>query len=150
MRDLAARWQRDVLDLRPDWLSVMIGINDVWRQFDNPRRPEIHVGPEEYEATLEELLARAVPVVKNVVLMTPFYIEPNGNDPMRAQMDRYGRIVGKLAEKHHTVFVDTQAAFDAVLTTYYPAALAWDRVHPGQIGHMVLARAFLNAVGFAW
>lgn len=43
VRDLAARWQADVLDFRPDWLSVMIGINDVWRQFDTPLRAEIHV-----------------------------------------------------------------------------------------------------------
>jgi lysophospholipase L1-like esterase len=38
--DLQARWQSDVLDLKPDWLSIMIGINDVWRQFDLPRQPE--------------------------------------------------------------------------------------------------------------
>ena len=150
VRDLAARWQRDVLAPCPDWLSVMIGINDVWRQFDSPLRPEQAVGPEKYEATLEELLTRTLPLVKNVVLMTPFYIEPSTSDAMRAQMDRYGKIVGKLADKHHTLFVDTQTAFDDVLTAYYPATLAWDRVHPGQTGHMVLARAFLQAVGFAW
>lgn len=150
VRDLAARWQRDALDLRPDWLSVMIGINDVWRQFDSPRRPEISVGPDEYEATLDDLLTRTLPLVPNVVLMTPFYIEPNTNDAMRAQMDRYGAIVGKLAQKHGALFVDTQAAFDAVLTAYYPASLAWDRVHPSLTGHMVLARAFLNAAGFEW
>jgi lysophospholipase L1-like esterase len=39
VRDLAERWQTDVLDLEPDWLSIMIGINDVWRQFDSPLRP---------------------------------------------------------------------------------------------------------------
>lgn len=150
VRDLQARWQRDVLDPRPDWLSVMIGINDVWRQFDSPLQPEIHVGPDEYAATLEELLARTLPIVPNIVLMSPFYIEPNTSDAMRAQMDGYGKIVGKLADKHHTLFVDTQAAFDAVLKTVYPATLAWDRVHPGQTGHMVLARAFLKSVGFEW
>ena len=36
----------DVLDLKPDWLSIMIGINDVWRQFDNPTEPELHVYPD--------------------------------------------------------------------------------------------------------
>lgn len=41
--DLAERWQTDVLALRPDWLSVMIGINDVWRQFDSPLQTEWHV-----------------------------------------------------------------------------------------------------------
>jgi lysophospholipase L1-like esterase len=36
VRDLKARWQTDVLDLKPDWLSILIGDNDVWRQFDTP------------------------------------------------------------------------------------------------------------------
>ena len=36
IRHLDARWQSDVLDLKPDWVSVLIGINDVWRQFDTP------------------------------------------------------------------------------------------------------------------
>ncbi len=150
VRDLKARWQRDVLDLKPDWLSVMIGINDVWRQFDSPRQPEIAVPLEEYEQTLDELVARALPNVQGLVLMTPFYIEPSKSDAMRARMDEYGAIVKQLAQKHSAHFVDTQAAFDAVLAHYYPATLAWDRVHPGQVGHMVLARAFLTALDFAW
>ena len=150
VRDLEARWQMDVLDKRPDWLSVMIGINDVWRQFDSPLRPESHVPPGEYEQTLDELIARTRPTVKSIVLMTPFYIEPNRADLMRARTDEYGAIVRRLSEKHGTLLVDTQAAFDAVLTDYYPATLAWDRVHPSLTGHMVLARAFLAVVDFAW
>jgi lysophospholipase L1-like esterase len=150
VRDLQKRWQSDVLDQKPDWLSIMIGINDVWRQFDSPTRPEGHVLPDEYARTLDGLLAQTRPSVKNIVLMTPFYIEPNRADAMRARMDEYGAVVRQLSEKHGTLFVDTQAAFDAVLTAYYPATLAWDRVHPSLIGHMVLARAFLNAVEFAW
>ncbi len=150
VRDLEARWQRDVLDQNPDWLSVMIGINDVWRQFDSPTRPEGHVLPDEYERTLDGLLIQTRPQVKNIVLLTPFYIEPNRADAMRARMDEYGAIVRRLSETHGTLFVDTQAAFDAVLTSLYPATLGWDRVHPSLTGHMVLARAFLQAVEFAW
>lgn len=56
VRDLKARWQTDVIDLQPDWLTIMIGINDVWRQFDQPFIPESHVLLEEYEQTLEELV----------------------------------------------------------------------------------------------
>jgi len=37
-RDVAARWQKDVLDVTPDWVSLMIGINDVWRQLTNQSR----------------------------------------------------------------------------------------------------------------
>ncbi len=148
VRDLEARWQSDVLDKRPDWLSVMIGANDVWRQFDSPRQTEDHVLPDEYERTLDSLIALTRPLVKNIVLLTPFYIEPNRADAMRARMDEYGATVRRLSEKHGTLFVDTQAAFDAVLTAYYPATLAWDRVHPNQTGHMVIARAFLAAIDF--
>jgi lysophospholipase L1-like esterase len=148
VRDLKARWQRDVLDLAPDWLSVMIGINDVWRQFDCPRQSEIHVLLEEYEQTCDALLEATRPSLAGLVLMTPYFIEPNKKDPMRAQMDRYGAAVRKLAKKHDAIFVDTQAAFDKVLASCHPMALAWDRVHPNAVGHMILARALLDAVGF--
>jgi len=84
------------------------------------------------------------------VLMTPFYIEPSRTDAMRAQMDRYGAAVKAIARRQSAILVDTQAAFDEVLKHYYPATIAWDRVHPNAVGSMVLARAFVNAIGFSW
>ncbi len=150
VRDLKARWQTDVLDLAPDWVSIMIGANDVWRQFDSPRQTEKHVLVEEYEKTLDELVQGTLPRVKGMVLITPFYLESNRADAMRATMDRYGAAVRRLAERHRTVFVDSQAAFDEVLKTYYPASINWDRVHPDHVGSLVLARAFVNAIGFDW
>ena len=150
VRDLHARWQTDVLEQQPAWLSIMIGINDVWRQFDSPLQTEIHVPLGEYGETLAKLVAATRPRLQGLVLMTPYFIEPNRDDPMRAQMDRYGAVVREIASAHDAVFVDTQAAFDHVLTHLHPMTLAWDRVHPTLAGHMVLARAFLNAIGFEW
>jgi len=150
VRDLAARWETDVVELKPDWLSIMIGINDVWRQYDVPTIVESHVPLEEYEATLDDLMARTKPLVQGIVLMTPFYIEPNKDDAMRAAMDRYGAVAKKLAEKHGARFVDTQAAFDKLLEHMYPATLAWDRVHPNMTGHAALAKAFLDAIEYEW
>ncbi len=148
--DLQGRWQEDVLDRRPDWLSIMIGTNDVWRQYDAPFQKEWHVYPEQYEATLRELVEQSKPQISNIVLMTPFYLESNKQDKMRKTMDEYGAIVRKVAEQTQVRFVDTQAAFDVVLEELYAATLAWDRVHPSAAGHMVLARTFLNSVGFDW
>src|SRR6185437_7983095 len=91
VRDLKARWQNDVLDIKPDWLSVMIGINDVWRQFDTPQPTEPHVTIDEYENTLNLLIEQASPSLKGLILMTPFFIEPNRSEPMRAMMDKYRR-----------------------------------------------------------
>lgn len=151
VRDLKSRWQSDVLDLKADWLSIMIGVNDVWRQFDMPLQREIHVGLDEYRSTLDALIRQALPTLKGLILMTPFYVEPNRADQMRAQMDRYGEAVKELAQKHGAVLIDTQAAFDRVLSHGHHAnKLAWDRVHPNATGHMVLARAFLDGIGFDW
>jgi lysophospholipase L1-like esterase len=150
VRDLRRRWQMDVLDLKPDWVAVLIGVNDVWRQFDAPKHQEMHVYIEEYEATLNDLISLTKASTQGVILMTPFYIEPNREDPMRMQMDRYGDVIKRLALKHDAVLVDMQAAFDEVLRNYYPATIAWDRIHPTATGHMVMARAFLNAIEFVW
>ena len=58
-RDLLARFDRDVVDLNPDWVSICIGINDVWRQFDTPAIPDGHVLPEEYERNMETMILRS-------------------------------------------------------------------------------------------
>jgi lysophospholipase L1-like esterase len=150
VRDLKARWDRDVLGLKPDWLSVCIGINDVWRQFDLPRIAEAHVGLKEYETTLDGLLSAVRPRLKGLVLMTPYHIEANRRDAMRKRMDQYGAVIRRLAARYDATCVDTQAAFDGMLRHMHSAAIAWDRVHPNQVGHMLLARSFLNAVGFEW
>lgn len=147
VRDLAARWQTDVLDLNPNVICVMIGINDVWRQFDYPQHPETHVQPHEYRATLARLVSTTRPKVKSLYLANPYFIEPNRCEPMRKRMDEYGAIMQEIAAANDAVFVDTQAAFDGVLRHMHPSALAGDRVHPGPVGHMIIARAFLQAFG---
>ncbi len=149
VRDLDRRWADDVLAQRPDWLAVMIGINDVWRHFD-PERTHDAVPPEEFERTYDRLLARAAPGLRGLVLLAPFFVEPDRAEPMRVRMDAYGLIVRRLAASHRAIFVDSQAAFDRVLTRETPLALAPDRVHPSPIGHLVLAREFLCGVGFEW
>ncbi len=146
--DLEARWDRDVLAHRPGWLSVMIGINDVWRLFGTPALQEWHVPLPAYRSTLEGLVARARPQVRGLVLMSPYYLQPDPSDPMREMMDSYGEAVRQIAGRQDALFVDTQAAFDAVMKTTGPLSLSEDRVHPNRTGHMVLAQAFLEAVGF--
>lgn len=150
VRDLKARWQTDVFDLKPDWVSIMIGINDVWRQYDSPLQPEWAVPIAEYENTLRELVKSTRPRVTGLILITPYFIESNRKDAMRITMDRYGAVVRKIAREQRTVLVDAQAAFDKALKIHHPATLAWDRIHPNQVGHMILAKAFLDALGFKW
>ena len=146
--DLESRWDADVLAHKPDWLSVMIGINDVWRQFDTPLKTETHVYPEQYEQTLRCLLEKTRPTLSGLILMTPYIIESNPEDSMRKRMNEYGLIVKSLAKEFDAVFVDTQAAFDQTLKHSHSMELAWDRIHPGTTGHMILATSFLKSIGY--
>jgi lysophospholipase L1-like esterase len=150
VRDLYSRWQTDVMDQKPDWVSILIGINDVWCQFDMPEMKELHVPLDEYEATYEKLILQTLSTAKGMILMTPYYMEPNRLDPMRIRMDEYGAAVKRLAEKYSLVFIDLQKAWDGLFQHMHSSNIAWDRVHPNQIGHMFIARQFLNSVGFVW
>jgi lysophospholipase L1-like esterase len=146
VRDLAQRWETDVLELSPQWLSVMVGINDVWRQFDG-KDASAAVMPDEFRSTYGLLIERTLPRIEGLVLMSPYYVQDNRSDPMRRRMDEYASIVGDLAVKHGAVFVDVQAAIDAALANTGFASIAADRVHPTPGGHRILADAFLAAVG---
>jgi len=150
VHDLRARWTPDVLSLRPDWLSIFIGINDVWKHCAPWGEVESANGLDESIAMLDELVVRTQPRLSGLILMTPYYLQPERTDPTRQAMDRYGAGVRRLAEQRGAVLVDTQAAFDRVMSWIDPFELAEDRVHVGQTGHLVLARAVLDALGFDW
>lgn len=147
-RDLLERYQRDVIDLNPDWVSICTGINDVWRQFDSPAMPDTHVMPEEYEANLEKMILAVKDSVKGIFLMTPYYMEPNPEDGMRKRMDEYGAVCRKLAEKYGCVFIDLQETFNQYFRFRHSTYIAWDRIHPSLVGATIIAREFLKHCGF--
>ncbi|HEX6287583.1 MAG TPA: SGNH/GDSL hydrolase family protein [Herpetosiphonaceae bacterium] len=146
-RHLADRWERDVLAERPDWLVLMIGINDVWRSFG--LHPHEAVPLPEYEAILRDLLDRTRAATgARLILMEPYMIEADRSVPMRRQMDGYGEVVGRLADQYAAVLVRTQAAFDAALAHSTPEDWADDQIHPNSAGHAIIALALLRAIGF--
>ena len=139
VRDLAERWQQDVIDERPDWLSVKIGINDAGRELPL----------EEYTATLRRLLDwTRRETGARFILMQPYLIEADRNEFERRRMDTYGVAMKALAAEFDAILIETQAAFDEVLRSTQPSDWSQDRVHPDTPGHAVIALAFLRAIGF--
>ena len=147
-RDLLARFDRDVVALNPDWVSICIGINDVWRQFDVPAFTDWAVTPEEYESNVEKMILSVKDKVKGIFLLSPYYIEPNRADAMRARMDEYVAICEALAAKHDCIFVNFQKMYEDFCKIKHSALIAWDRVHPNQMGSTLMAREFLKHCGF--
>jgi lysophospholipase L1-like esterase len=145
-RNLSTRWQRDVIDERPDWLSVAIGINDVWRSFGD--NPDEAVPLPEYESTLRRLLDWTRQATgAGLILMQPYMIEPDRSNPMRHQMDLYGTAIRRLAGDYGALLVQTQAAFDRVLQYTQPGDWADDQIHPNAPGHTVIAMEVLRSLG---
>lgn len=139
--DLQKRWQKDTLDLKPDVLSVLIGVNDSGRG----------VPPAEFEKTYDQILADAKtanPKIK-FVLCEPFLL-PVGkvatNDARKASVKALQPIVASLAAKHGAVFVPLQRAFDEACKRAPADYWIWDGVHPTYSGHQVLADAWERAV----
>jgi len=147
-RDLLARFDRDVVSLKPDWVSICIGINDVWRQFDSPAITDAQVMPEEHRSNVEEMILRVKDKVKGVFVLSPYIMEPNRNDMMRARMDEYVAICHELAQKHGCVFVDFQQMYEDYCSIRHSSYIAWDRIHPNQVGATLMAREFLKHCDF--
>ncbi len=147
--DLLARLDRDVLVFHPQYVSICIGINDVWRQFDSPYNPTCSVTLENYEANLRKIIEKCKEQgVKGIFMLTPYYMEPNRQDPMRARMDEYVAVCKRLAEEYGCELVDFQKLYEEYFSVCHSSIIAWDRVHPNEKGATLMAREFLNHCGF--
>ena len=149
-RDLLARWERDVLSFRPDWVSICIGINDVWHQFDDVAMPDRGVSPKEFEANVTQMIEKTKDCVKGIFIVSPYYMEPNRRDFVRARMDEYTAICKALAERYGLVFVDFQALYEKFCSIRHSSSIAWDRVHPNQVGATLMAMEFLSKCGYEY
>jgi lysophospholipase L1-like esterase len=150
--DLRARWQKDALDMRPDLLSVLIGINDVNRIRN---RDAIKTWEDDYRSILTSS-RKANPDLR-IVLLDPFVLQCGGSlsreenyKRYRAQVERQLPIVKQLAEDFDAVHVRTQEVFDAAAKAVAPGQWIWDGIHPLPQGHELIARAWLREVSARW
>ena len=147
-KDLLERFDRDVVELNPQWVSICIGINDVWRQFDVPACRDYAVSVEEYEKNLETMILKIRGKVKGIFICTPYYIEPNKSDLLRNRMDEYIKVCKYLAQKYNGELVDFQGMYDEFCKYKHSSIIAWDRVHPNQMGATLMAKEFLKHCDF--
>lgn len=146
---LRDRFDTDVLEHNPDLVTIMIGINNVWRHFDIgsyfPKDLE-KLAPARYEQDLREMIEKTLAHKAALILITPYYLETNLQNPMRRMCDEYADIVRHLAKEYGVVLCDMQKAFDAFLAKESAYLLSADRVHPNNTGHYVIATELLKAM----
>jgi lysophospholipase L1-like esterase len=144
--NLKARWQKDALNLKPDVLSILIGVNDAGRGV------EADAYAADYHAILEQS-RKANPRLK-IVLLEPFMLPATkakaGSDARRRRVDRLRPVVAKLAAEFEATLLPTQQIFDDAAKRADPSHWIWDGVHPLPQGHELIARHWIEAVAEAW
>lgn len=146
--DLEKRWQEDVLDLHPDIVTIMIGVNDVWRHFDSVFQQEEQVSIDQFAEIYEKIIRETLTQTKQIIIMSAFMIESNINDLMRKQLTEYNAVSKELAEKYQLTYIDIQTLIDQFLIYQSSYILSVDRVHPSLPGHMIIAEKWLSVVRF--
>ncbi len=140
--DLERRWQVDTLDLQPDLLSVLIGVNDLGR----------NVSPAMFERTYDQLLtgARTANPKLKLVLCEPFTLPTGGKkdnyEPWREAMRQRQQAVERLARKHQAALVRFQKVFDDACQRAPAERWIWDGVHPTYAGHQLMADEWVRSV----
>ena len=147
IRQLDSRWQDDVLSLKPDWLSVLVGINDAWR-FVSGRKDEA-VPVDEYYRAYRRLLYRTRDLYETkFILWEPFFIHPQDDHPIRLILKDYIEAVHQLADEFSARLIRTQDVFDQLLTQKHLEYWTEDSIHPNLAGHGAMARHFLKTAEY--
>jgi lysophospholipase L1-like esterase len=143
--DLQARWQTDTLGLKPDLLSILIGVNDIW----HTRTGDYHGTPEKYETEYEKLLTTtraALPGVR-LMILEPFVLRTGAvSDDWFPEFDRYRNAARRIAHGAHATFIPLHDMFQNLARKTGPAYWLADGVHPTLAGHEAIARRWLEGV----
>lgn len=139
--DLAARWKEDVIDLKPDLLSIMVGVNDYWHTIAFGSKYKGTT--EDYEKGFRELIIRSqkeIPGVR-IVICDPFTFRDWPN------YAPYQKIAKKLAHEFKLNYVPFQDAFDKLGAGLPKSFWLWDGVHPTMPGYAQMAQVWREAIG---
>ncbi len=145
VRDLEARWQEDCLDIKPDLLSILIGINDTWRRFDS----NDETTTQEFYDCYHRILTSFKEECPNsqILMIEPFVLPyPEDRKDWRVDLDPKIHAVRELAAEFADYYIALDGKFAEKAITLTPQRLAGDGVHPTDLGHLMIAQEIMNTL----
>lgn len=143
---LADRWDNDCLAIKPDVLSILIGVNDIWHKLNGNYDGTVEVYRNDYVALLERT-KKALPDVKLIIC------EPFGVRNVKAVDDKwypefygYQKAAREIADQFGAVFIPLQSVFDEAQKRASGVYWTGDGVHPSLAGAQLMAQAWLSVV----
>lgn len=147
--DLQARWQKDVLDIKPDVLSILVGVNDV----NSIIRQKDVVTAEKFEEVYRMVLTQTRTQLPEClfVICEPFIL-PVGRvkddwTKWESEIKKLQNIAADLSKEYNTVFIPLQTVFNKASGRATPGYWIWDGIHPTVAGHELITREWLKQVG---
>lgn len=146
---LRDRWEDDVIRHQPDWLSILIGINDLHSYLGDPVNG---VSPELYREKYDSILATTREKTSaQIVLLDPFYISADKTGAgfrslVLETLPRYIAVVDELAAKYGALQLKTQELFEKHLQYRDADTFCPEPVHPNHAGHLVMAKALMRTI----
>lgn len=152
--DVYARIKSDIINLKPDYMSLLIGVNDVWHELNG-----IHngVSAEKFEKIYDMLISEILEALPNVKIMIlePFVLEgpntcateafPDRWDDFKAEVPLRAAAAKRIAEKYNLPFVTLQDKFDEACKSAEATYWLEDGVHPTPMGHWMIKNEWMKA-----
>jgi len=145
VRMLADRWNEDCLAIKPDIISILIGINDTWRRYEGVME---HTTTESFKSTYHDILTQVKEKTNaQLVILEPFLLHyPEDRAKFREDLDPKIQAVRELAREFGAIYIPLDGMFAAAATQKPNEEWADDGVHPTQAGHALIADAWLDTI----
>ena len=145
--DLYARIKADIINLQPDYMSILIGINDVWHEIGNKNGVSAEKYEKIYNMLIEEI-KEALPDIK-IMILEPFVLKASGTEEhweyFRAEAEKRAECAKRVAQKNNLVFVPLMEVFDNAAKSASNDYWLIDGVHPTDMGHELIKREWIKA-----
>lgn len=143
---LAERWEKDCLEIKPDILSILIGVNDFWHKIEGNYNGTVEIYRNDYTALIDRTL-KALPGIK-LIICEPFAV--NGikavTDKWYPEFYGYQKAAKEIAAKFNASFIRYQSIFDEAQKKASGTYWTGDGVHPTLAGAQLMAKAWLKAI----
>lgn len=145
--DFYARIRQDCINVKPDYLTILLGVNDVWHEYDYDCGNDKDKYFKVYCMCIEEI-KKALPNIK-IYILEPFILESDvtrKNDGMIEKVKEIAIMARKVAEKYGLKFIELQKSFDELTKIAEPTYWLADGVHPTLAGHKMIAEKVLKVL----
>jgi lysophospholipase L1-like esterase len=143
---LAERWDIDCLDLKPDVLSILIGVNDIWHKLNGTYNGTAEIYRNDYIALLERTI-KALPNVK-LIICEPFAVKgvKAVDDKWYPEFFDYQKAAKDIARQFKATFIPFQSVYDEAQKRAPGSYWTGDGVHPSLAGAQLMAKAWMKAL----